>query len=378
MNNIKKVVCFVLIFLALNSCKKEKFVEKDISQQELALPIKEDKVAINECSTVVNLFAAGNTIVGKVTVSNDQNYITVHYNTKTNWKITRTNLFVGGDTLFTKTYIGNEWKSEIESFPFKSVHENDNECLYNIPISDSSLECVLVAAYAEVHNLNSGKKVYAWGDGYYFPDNTELMYSKFCIKNCNEGIFQKCDPSDVLGGDFSSLKTDGEMMFSQIKRDSDFKKAISNLVLIQDAEIDVIERFTQLSPNEITEDELTKYSKALGFNNYSEYLDYYNSSRATIKTLVKKYDFSSTSPNELKSLIYNSNIRINKGGDRCEDNKNSDGAWATGLALAGNIACGFADAAFGAGILCHAAVVANYANEMRKINRDYQDCIANR
>ncbi|MEP6676074.1 MAG: hypothetical protein ABJA78_13010 [Ferruginibacter sp.] len=120
------------------------------------------------CAPQVQSLIAGQHIeAGSVTVSNDNDFIYVTYNTANGYTLTQTHLYVGDCAMIPVTGSGNPVPGQ---FPYASAHNHSTSYTYSIPISAIGLgNCGCIAAHAAVEKLNDAGQVIdsqtAWGNG---------------------------------------------------------------------------------------------------------------------------------------------------------------------------------------------------------------------
>ncbi|MBK8610035.1 MAG: hypothetical protein IPL84_08805 [Chitinophagaceae bacterium] len=114
------------------------------------------------------MLVAGQSInAGTVSVTNDDEYIYVTYNTANGWFLTETHLYVGDCAAIPVNNPGNPIPGH---FPYSGTHANLTSYTYQVPISQIAPgSCGCIAAHAVVKQYNSSNQVInsqtAWGNG---------------------------------------------------------------------------------------------------------------------------------------------------------------------------------------------------------------------
>ena len=182
MKKIKILSIIGLTMLTLNSCKKDKFDLEEIETETQADIVQQ--LVSEDCERVLTLYAGQTIDAGTVTISNDDDNVYVKYQTTNGWTLTSTHLFVGGDSLdLSEIPVNNGGNPKVGHFPYKETHNSITEYTYTIPVSEIPLECMLIAAKAEVANGNQTEG--AWAEGIDFPGGNWAMFSTYCITECN-------------------------------------------------------------------------------------------------------------------------------------------------------------------------------------------------
>jgi len=179
-------------------------------------------------ATTVRLIAGQFIDMGKVIITNDENYLYIEYVTTPPWVLIETHVAIA-DSLsgIPQTKTGNpkvgQFAYDINSF---------------IPLDNwESGTMIYIAAHAEVQKLGEDGQVLqeetAWGEGYNLPGNNWAMYFNYTVQTCipeptppgnliwakraggessadnGEGITTLSDNSTVVTGLFSSSATFG-------------------------------------------------------------------------------------------------------------------------------------------------------------------------
>lgn len=160
-------ILIILFVAAFFSCKK---VSIEPDQNANGSPINPGKIVPGGggCTpTTVGLIAGQTIDAGTVTVTNDNDFIYVTYETANGYTLTQTHLYVGDCALIPVNSQGNPIPGH---FPYSSTHNNITTYTYQVPIAAISAgSCGCIAAHAVVVKLDENGNIIdqqtAWGNG---------------------------------------------------------------------------------------------------------------------------------------------------------------------------------------------------------------------
>lgn len=170
------------------SCQKEDFGASDSIEDPTPIPYLTES---SECEQSFDLLAGQTTDAGDVTVSNDDNYIYVTFNTTGGWVLNETHVYVGEPSGIPTNSAGNP---QIGTFPYNDTHDGETTFTVVVPI-DPNLECYAVAAHASVSLIDENGNVIqsetAWGNGPQVNNGGSwATYSDYCLLECTECEFE--------------------------------------------------------------------------------------------------------------------------------------------------------------------------------------------
>jgi len=137
------------------------------------------------CEQEFELMAGQHINAGNITVTNDDDFIYVTYNTENGWVLNETHLYVGDPSGIPTNGAGNP---TIGLFPYNDAHNGATSYTLTIPI-DPNLECYAVAAHASVSLIDGNGNVVqsetAWSNGDQINNGGSwAMYSEYCLTDC--------------------------------------------------------------------------------------------------------------------------------------------------------------------------------------------------
>lgn len=181
----------LLIFSA--SCSKDTELEDIIEAKTLSFTVTEEVVdplakglAGTTCA-ISTIVADGQYMIGEVAVESDADNLYIIYNSRSNWVIDRTNLYVG-DCLAIPSY--SSGNPRLSSFPYKGVHAfGTTKVVYSIPLTDIE-DCFCIVAHSFVTKVDSsGNQIQcenAYSKGKLFGSNNEAMKANYCKNGCTK------------------------------------------------------------------------------------------------------------------------------------------------------------------------------------------------
>lgn len=151
-----------------------------------------DRYYPTDCANeVVELYAGQDTEAGQLTISNDQEYLYVTFETNDGWKMPLTHLYAGTKEGLPATPSGNP---QIGNFPYGSSHDPaTSQEVIRIPLSElPDDECIVVAAHAEVVQYDEDGEVSreetAWSAGDEITQGGSwATYTDYCVCDDNGG-----------------------------------------------------------------------------------------------------------------------------------------------------------------------------------------------
>ena len=194
MKTITLSLLMATIFLSLTSCNKESLRSKKRGSRNITTTtnptVSFDEYYSGACPTSTTPLIAGQHInAGNVTVSNDDAYIYVTYNTENGYVLRETHLFVGGCEAIPVTNAGNPSPGQ---FPYKNSHNDCTTFTYRVPISAIPAgSCGCVAAHAALVKYGANGQVIdsqtGWGSGTLINPNGGSWGMKFQYCSCIGG-----------------------------------------------------------------------------------------------------------------------------------------------------------------------------------------------
>lgn len=174
---MRNLFLIALLSFGLYSCSNE---EVDLGTTNL-----DSQVANRidtDCTTILNLKAGQNFIAGTVTVTNDEDFVYVTYQTNSEWELNEVQLYVG---LKAGIPVNPNGSPKIGQFPINVTNLYQKTYTATIPITWTD-ECFVIAAHAVVSRTDgtSTQTETAWSEGERFRNNAWAMYSNVCLKNC--------------------------------------------------------------------------------------------------------------------------------------------------------------------------------------------------
>lgn len=172
-----KLIPLLAAALTLTACEKEIIRTEEVNQTNTAL---------GNCEWTYDFFAGQNIPAGTITVSNDNNFIYVTYNTSGLALIYETHLYVGHPNDLPKNGAGNP---KIGLFPYSETHNGVTSYTYAVPI-DPQLQCFIVSAHASVNMVdedgNPAQQETAWIHQCYINEKGSWAgYGKYCLTDCD-------------------------------------------------------------------------------------------------------------------------------------------------------------------------------------------------
>ena len=171
------------LFFAITSCSTEGDLLNNLDNQK---SITQETICGE--STVVSLIAGQHIDVGTVTVSNDETYLYVTYETSGDWYLTETHLYVGSEDGIPLNGAGNP---KIGHFPYHGDHETVKSYTFDpIPLADLG-DPFVVVAHAVVDKIINGdtmiseETAFGCGDKE-FPGNRWGCYFEYEKQVCDE------------------------------------------------------------------------------------------------------------------------------------------------------------------------------------------------
>lgn len=177
MKNLKLTLSLcIVIMMTLTSCMKD----------ELLGPKNE---LLSRCLVVesFDLNAGQNTVMGRIDVVNDDNFVYVSYHCNQDWFLDETHLYVGNADAIPVNKKGNP---KIGNFPFNDAHQGVSSFGYIIPIDPNWDACVVVAAHAAVSKTDGQGTVIqsetAWSSGSRINADKGSWATKtdYCVEPC--------------------------------------------------------------------------------------------------------------------------------------------------------------------------------------------------
>lgn len=172
MKKVLHTTAIVLFIVSLFSCKKENIEpgQQIVTDQNAnGSPVNPGKINPGGgCTPTTVSLIAGQTIdAGTVTVTNDNDFIYVTYETANGYTLTQTHLYVGDCALIPVNSQGNPIPGH---FPYSSTHNNATSYTYQVPIAAIATgSCGCIAAHAVVVKLDENGNIIdqqtGWGNG---------------------------------------------------------------------------------------------------------------------------------------------------------------------------------------------------------------------
>ncbi len=206
---MKQVLTLLLTVLVIASCQKAEVAMQDAMMAKGIKATENNQTSTNTQTSsfesfiitdpcgdpvVVDLLAGQFTLVGNVTVLNDEDEISVTYNiTTVGWEFEQTHLYVGDCNQIPVNNAGNP---KIGQFPYQTDPHlaGTTTFTYTIPLDSLNTQdsCFCIAAHASVLLLDTNGNVIqqetAWADGDRF--NQQGPWSTFfqhCLEPCDGG-----------------------------------------------------------------------------------------------------------------------------------------------------------------------------------------------
>jgi len=183
-------------------------------------------------TTVVSLIAGQHIDVGTVSVSNDETYLYVTYETTGDWYLTETHLYVGAESDIPLSGGGNP---KMGHFPYSDPHGITQSYTYQVDLSTLD-DTFVVIAHAVVDKIVNGETIISEETGYgcidenteWFPGKRWGCYFEYTKQECEE---EEC--KDVYGylryDDHNTCFLDnGLSNFGWSSRISDFDKRLEH------------------------------------------------------------------------------------------------------------------------------------------------------
>lgn len=169
------------LFLIFFSCDQQGEIE--VPQSTIMTKSQIEKMSCGESMTVT-LTAGQHIDAGTVTVSNDDTYLYVTYETVGNWYLEETHLFVGNESDIPLNKSGNP---RIGHFPYHGDHGSVQTYTFP-PIALADLGDTFVVVAHAVVNGEGGQSETAFGCGdKEFPGNRWGCYFDYTKRLCEEG-----------------------------------------------------------------------------------------------------------------------------------------------------------------------------------------------
>ncbi|MBD3635760.1 MAG: hypothetical protein HUJ25_00340 [Crocinitomicaceae bacterium] len=171
------IALFAAIF-TLTACEKENIQIKANNNEE--------KFSQVDCSWTWDLIAGQNQNAGTLSISNDNNFIYVTFNTSGQALIYETHVYVGEMSGLPTNGGGNP---QIGQFPYSDTHNGVSTFTITVPI-DPNLNCFVVAAHASVGMLDEEGNVShyetAWAGDCEINSSggSWALYAKYCLQDC--------------------------------------------------------------------------------------------------------------------------------------------------------------------------------------------------
>lgn len=179
----KPLYTFMAIVGLIASCQKEEVQPSEFTS--LPNPYSSSLIQETSCEETFDLFGGQTIWVGEVSISNDDNYIYVTYNTSGGWVINETHLYIGDPNGIPSNNAGNP---QLGQFPYNESHTGVTSHTIIVPI-DPNLECYVVAAHASVSLLDENgieiQQETAWSSGNQINEGGSwATYSDYCLLEC--------------------------------------------------------------------------------------------------------------------------------------------------------------------------------------------------
>lgn len=164
----------------LSGCSNE-----EINPENTTSTVTVQSARYDQCEPqVFDINAGQHLLSGNVTVSNDNDILTVQYNANTDWRFKELHLYVG-------PYSGVPLRNGNPipgKFPYKvSFSQLTSTYTFTIPFSDIDLDpngCFVIAAHSDMKKINGNGGIIqsetGWGGYSDFPGNNWARYFNYC------------------------------------------------------------------------------------------------------------------------------------------------------------------------------------------------------